>query len=192
MASQALVMWKSNRATALDEFEEIHRMIGKAGAGTQHARQQVNQAYVLMVSGQFQGFCRDLHSEGVDHLAANLQPASLRAVVSIEFQFARKLDTGNPNSGNIGNDFNRFGLDFWHEVLTHEPKMKEHQSSLKTMNEWRNAIAHQKFDPAKLGGSTVLRHSQIKTWRKSCNSLAVAFDAVLSRYLTGITGTKPW
>ncbi len=25
----------------------------------------------------------------------------------------RKLDSGNPNPGNLGSDFNRFGLDFW-------------------------------------------------------------------------------
>lgn len=192
MASLALVMWQASRSTALDEFEEIHRMIGKAGTGTQHARQQVNQAYILMLSGQFQGYCRDLHSEGADHLAANLQPIALRGVVSVEFQFARKLDTGNPNSGNIGSDFNRFGLDFWQEVLDFGRNMKAHQSALKTINEWRNAIAHQNFDPAKLGGSAVLRHAQIKIWRKSCDALTVAFDAVLSRYLTRMTGIQSW
>ena len=192
MPSVALVLWISDRSSALDEFEVIHKAIGHTGAGTRNARQQINQAYVLMLSGQFQGFCRDLHTEGVDHLARCIQPRSVQPLMTAEFQFARKLDSGNPTSGNVGSDFNRFGLKFWNAVLSHQPALTKHQAALAEMNEWRNAIAHQSFDAAGLGGTTVLRHLQVKAWRKSCDLLAAAFDDVLANQLTAVTGIRPW
>jgi len=145
-----------------------------------------------MLSGQFQGFCRDLHSERVNHLVSHVQPLSMRTMLTAEFHFGRKLDTGNPNPGNIGNDFNRFGFDFWSALFAYDPQLNAHQDELRLINEWRNAIAHQSFDPAKLGGSTALRHSQIKLWRKSCDVLAEAFDSVLANQLAVVTGSKPW
>jgi len=193
MACIALTGWQMGpRSSALNEFEQFHRMIAKTGPGIQRARQQVNQAYVLMLSGQFQGYCRDLHSEGVDHLADCVQPHSMRTMLTAEFHFGRKLDTGNPNSGNIGNDFNRFGFDFWGSLLAYDPHLKAHQDELRSINDWRNAIAHQSFDPVKLGGSATLRHSQIKLWRKSCDVPAEAFASVLANQLAVVTGSKPW
>ncbi len=192
MQSIAWIFWKANRSAALAEFEVIHRMIGKSGPGTQHARQQINQAYLLMLSGQFQGFCRDLHSEGVDHIVTQVQPQSMRAMLTAEFHFGRKLDTGNPNFGNIVNDFNRFGFDFRGALVTHGSQLKAHCDQLQSINDWRNAIAHQSFDPVKLGGSATLRHSQIKSWRKSCDVLADAFDVVVANQLAVVTGSKPW
>ncbi len=192
MPSSALVLWRSDRSSALDEFEQIHKAIGHTGAGTRNARQQINQAYVLMLTGQFQGFCRDLHTEGVDHLASCIQPRSLQPLMTAEFQFARKLDVGNPSSGNVGSDFNRFGLKFWDAILAYQPSLALHQHALAEMNDWRNAIAHQSFDAASLGGAAVLRHVQVRTWRKSCDLLAGAVDAVLANQLAAITGVRPW
>jgi hypothetical protein len=192
MPSTALFLWEHVRTLALNEFDEVHRRIGKKGRGIQHARQQIHQAHVLMLSGQFQGFCRDLHSECVDHLVNSIQPASVKSMLTNEFQFGRKLDTGNPNVGNIGNDFNRFELKFWDAVESFDPRIAIHKDGLKSMNEWRNAIAHQSIDTATLGGSTQLRYEQVKSWRRSCDSLANSFDEVMARHLAAITGVRPW
>ncbi len=59
------------------------------------------------------------------------------------------------------------------------------------MNKWRNAIAHQDFDPNELGGTTV-HISYVRYWRNVCNRLATDFDEVLRVYLTTLTGTNPW
>jgi hypothetical protein len=40
----------------------------------------------------------------------------MRPIVRGEFTRDRKLDKGNANPGNLGNDFNRLGLEFWDEV----------------------------------------------------------------------------
>jgi hypothetical protein len=63
---------------------------------------------------------------------------------------------------------------------------------LEELNTWRNAIAHQDFDPAKLGGTKVLRLSLVRQWRSACNGLAVAFDAVMCHHLSVLSGTMPW
>jgi hypothetical protein len=192
MASLALRIWQSKRRKALDEFVTIRRSIDTVHTGTRHARQQIHEAFVLMLCAQFQGFCRDLHSEGIDHVANRIQSMALRTMLIAQFRFGRKLDTGNPNAGNIGSDFNRFGIDFWKAVLQNNPGLKTHQDNLATMNEWRNAIAHQSFDPMKLGGSTVLKRSQSNAWRMSCDRLASVFDSVLADHLTLVTSVRPW
>ena len=40
----------------------------------------------MLLSSQFQGFCRDLHSEGVDHIVRSVTPLQLRAVLRAEFE----------------------------------------------------------------------------------------------------------
>ena len=74
MASRALHRWQTEAQRSLDEIEQAHRAVGGAGPGRRYATQQINQAYVVMVSSQFQRFCRDLHSEAVDHLTADPGP----------------------------------------------------------------------------------------------------------------------
>src|SRR5258707_10492954 len=117
MASLALLAWETDRAARLDEIVNAHRSVGGTGRGRRYATLQINQAYAVLLASHFQGFCRDLHSECVDFLAGAVTPARLRLPLRNEFSLNRKLDRGNPNPGNIGADFNRFGLNFWPEVV---------------------------------------------------------------------------
>src|SRR5487761_2241061 len=64
--------------------------------------------------------------------------------------------SGNPNSGNLGSDFKRLGIDFWAEVKKLDARNADRLKRLDELNNWRNAIAHQHFDPARLGGRTGL------------------------------------
>jgi len=107
----------------------------------------------MLLASQFQGFCRDLHSESAAYLIDALQPLSMRPIVRGELTRDRKLDKGNANPGNLGNDFNRLGLEFWDEVKRLNTRNSARNRALEMLNEWRNAIAHQSFDPAKLGSS---------------------------------------
>src|SRR5204862_5713960 len=102
MPSLAFQHWLGVRLAALDEIENAHRLVGGTGPGRRYATQQINQAYAMLVVAQYQGFCRDLHSECVDHLLRPVTSASLLLVLRTEFLTNRKLDRGNPNPGNIG------------------------------------------------------------------------------------------
>jgi hypothetical protein len=105
---------------------------------------------------------------------------------------ARKLDAGNPNAGNIGSDFDRFGIKFWPALGAYSRHTEPRQRRLVLLNQWRNAVAHQDFNKAGLGGPDELRLSEIRQWRKACDNLAVDFERVMHDYLVDVTGTAPW
>ena len=191
MPSNSLRQWQESRRMKLDEIVEAHRAVGGAGRGRRYATEQVNHSYAVLLSSQFQGFCRDLHSECVHHLVQQVL-AALQNVFRGELVRDRKLDRGNPNPGNIGADFARIGLGIWDKVKALDRRNDTRKQLLDDLNEWRNAIAHQDLDPAKLGGRTTLRLSDVNGWRRACNQLARAFDAVACAHLTALLGSPPW
>jgi hypothetical protein len=198
MPSTAYREWTTTRARALDEIAQAHAAVGGTRRGRRYATQQVNRAYAVLLASQFQGFCRDLHSECVDHMAAAvtlvaaIKPDPFQLVLQGEFTRSRQLDRSNAQPSSIGADFGRLGIPFWDKVDSYNPENARRQVLLEELNGWRNAIVHQNFDPAKLGGTTVLRLGRVKKWRIACNHLARAFDEVLHRHLQTLTGAAPW
>ena len=192
MPSVALTTWESSRSNSLDEIEHAHLMVGGSGPGRRYATQQINQAYAVLLSSHFQGFCRGLHSESADHLAGAVSPAILQSVIYPEFVFARKLDFGNPNPGNIGSDFGRLGISLWTELQAADSRTQQRRRSLKELNRWRNAIAHQEFDPGILGKQINLRIEQVRVWRTVCSGLAISLDEVMRAHVAKLIGRQPW
>lgn len=188
--SLSLQKWVTERQSALDELEAAHRSLGGAARGRRYATQQINQAYAVLLSSQFQGFCRDLHAECADHLSRSV-PVLMQIPIRNVLTQNRMLDKGNANPGNIGSDYNRFGLAFWSEVRGLDLRNQGRQDRLQELSFWRNAIAHQDFNAAVLG-TTALRLQQVRHWRTACNELARGFDAVLRIHIQSLTGTSPW
>jgi hypothetical protein len=191
MPSVSFQAWSTVRRSALNELEIAHRSVGGTSRGRRYATQQINQAYAVLLSSQFQGFCRELHSECADHFVRNVPMRLLRTALRNVVVNGRKLDRGNPNPGNIGADYNRFGIAFWDEVRNLDRRNQGRQNRLEELNDWRNAIAHQDFDPAILVPS-VLRLQRIREWRSACNQLAICFDQVLSSHIQAVNGVAPW
>jgi hypothetical protein len=193
MASTAYRRWSTVRARALDEMARAHVALGGTGPGRRYATQQVNQAYAVLLASQFQGFCRELHSECVTHvLQVIAPPPALWPLAWAEFTRGRRLDRGNANPDGLKEDFERLGIKFWPEVEGHDPRNTARRAMLEELNRWRNAIVHQDLDPAKLGGSAILRLAQVRQWRRACHRLPRSFDAVLHRHLQTQTGAAPW
>jgi hypothetical protein len=193
MPSKAYQRWRSARAHALNEIEGAHTAVGGTGRGRRYATQQVNHAYAVLLASQFQGFCRDLHWECVEHMVnAIAPPPGLRNYVRSELTRGRQLDQRSAQPASLGADFGRFGLGFWAEVERYGPRNTARKGILELLNCWRNAIAHQDFDPTKLGGTATLRLVQVRKWRATCAHLAAAFDEVMRRYLEALTGISPW
>jgi len=159
--------------------------------GRRWATDQLNHAYAVLLSSQFQGFCRDLHSECVDCLVRAVLPVALQEVIRAELLLDRALDRGNPNAGNLGSDFNRLGVKFWHEVKREGALNRRRESRLEALAAWRNAIAHQDFDPTKLEPER-LDLRTIRSWWSSCGALAGSFDVVMKGDLRSATGSEPW
>jgi hypothetical protein len=123
---------------------------------------------------------------------AALTPAVLQATIKRLLEQGRKLDAGNPNPGNLGSDFGRFGVGFWSAVQTRDARVPIWQGRVEILTDWRNAIAHQDFDPRKLHGIQTLTLQHVKQWRNACSGLARVFDTVMRSYLRDVTGTAPW
>jgi hypothetical protein len=192
MPSTALKQWRTIRAGALDELEQAHASVGGSGPGRRYATQQINHAYAVLLSSHFQGYCRDLHTECVEHMVLQLSAPAWHAVVLTEFTLHRKLDSGNPNPGNPGADFLRLGIELWDELRAADQRNLHRRRLLQELNEWRNAIAHQNFDPRRLGGRITLHLTDVRRWRGACNYLADAMDTLMHAYLCQVTGVPPW
>jgi hypothetical protein len=191
LSSASLEHWQTQGAAALDEIAAAHAAVGGTAPGRRWATQQINYAYTMLLSSQFQRFCRDLHPECTDHLVSSVNPAILRTVLRAEFTAFRQLDRGNAGPANIGSDFNRFGLAFWSAVRGDHGQNRAQQAMLENLQAWRNAIAHQDFDHSKLHRAN-LTLPTVRRWRRACNALARSFDRVLGSHLTGILAAPPW
>src|SRR5205809_371368 len=114
MPSISYRQWRTVRAAALDEIVLAHGAVRGAAPGRRPSTQQINRAYVILLAAEFQGFCRDLHSECVDHILDVLAaPPALRTLMQVEFTRGRQLDRGNAHPGSLGADFGRLGVGFW-------------------------------------------------------------------------------
>jgi hypothetical protein len=134
MPSLAYRNWTTARAAALDEIERAHGSIRREGAGWRWAAQQLNQGYVVLLCSHFQGFCRELHEEVIGHLVpAVVAPAAQDAIKAL-FRLNRRLDSGNPNVGNLGADFNRFGLVLWIKMRLADPRTVDREDQLTALN----------------------------------------------------------
>jgi hypothetical protein len=190
MPSRSLFEWQNRRRLLLDEVEDAHRSVGGVGPGRRHATEQINQAYAVLLSAHFQAYCRDLHSECADYLVRAV-PAALADMFLAALMWNRKLDHGNPNAGNLGSDFGRFELNFWADVEHIDHRNEVRRELLDELNLWRNAIAHQDFDPVRLGAGA-LQLRQVRTWRAACQQLALDFDEVMRSHLERRLGGSPW
>ena len=191
MPSNSLIRWNGKRADALDEIENAHAMVGGTERGRRYATQQINYAYVALLSSHFQGFCRDLHTECADYLVA-IVPAQLQGFLRLEFIWNRSLSRGNPHPGAIGSDFNRLGIDFWREIHALDGRNQRRRELLQELIDWRNAIAHQDYDSVAPGGVPTLHLARGRTWRSAVNALARSFDQAMNNYLRALLGEPPW
>lgn len=190
MTSLSLVKWETRRAAELDQMESAHAMVGGTSRGRRYATEQINHAYAMLLSSQFQGFCRDLHSEAVDHIIIDF-PSEMSVHADLlrrSLVLGRKLDRGNPNPGNLGSDFGRLGVGFWDQVKASDARSDDRLKRLESLNTWRNAIAHQDFSNVQVP----LGLQEVRKWRSACKGLARTFDRVLTLHLATIVGNRPW
>jgi hypothetical protein len=181
----------SHRKLALNEIEGAHRSVGGTGRGRRYATQQINHAYAVLLSSQFQGFCRDFHDECVTYLVQSITPPRLQTALGASLVRDRKLDRGNVNPDNIGQDYNKLGLLFWKELQSADPRTSSRRNHLEDLNKWRNAIAHQDFKTSILGIAT-LQLRRVRGWRSACDGLSRAFDQLMRSHIQAVVGTSPW
>ena len=127
----------------------------------------------------------------MDYLVAPA-PAHLQALMRAQFLWGQPFGRGNPQAGAIGSDFGRLGLPFWDDVYGIHVHNRKRRALLDELMAWRNAIAHNDFDPDLFGSDPILHLRQVRSWRSALNGLCRAFDRGLRAHLTGILGAAPW
>jgi hypothetical protein len=193
MPSNSYRRWRTLRTKALDEIAGARAAVGGTARGRRRAAQQINHAYTVLLAAQFQGFCRDLHSECIEHLLLVLAPAaSLKALLRLEMLRGRQLDRGNAQPSSLGADFGRLDVELWKDLASYDPASAKWKADLDSLNEWRNAIVHQDFTSPRLAGIITLPLSQVRRWRRTCGRLARTMDEMIRLHMQKLTGVLPW
>jgi hypothetical protein len=161
--------------------------VGGIDRGRRYATQQINQAYVVLLSSRFQRFCRGLHSETVAELVRAV-PIPMQPILQRDWTTGRKLDQGNPNAGNIGSDFGRLGIALWDDIYALHRLNRRRREILDEMIAWRNAIGHQDFTNPALRGETVIHLQDVQAYRRTCNALAGFIDRAALTHVQAVAG----
>jgi hypothetical protein len=178
MSSLSLDIWTTDRRRRLDEVEAAHARVGGAARGRRYATQQPNRGYALLLAAEFQGFCRQFHSECATYVRNTIEPAAIRPLLQTNLHFGRLLDKNNATPSSIGADFGRFGVTLWDELYRLRPRAREWNKRLETLNKWRNAIVREGFVTDRLfvrGRDTQL------SWIQRCAIIGFSLRAGLPR-----------
>lgn len=195
MPSSALASWSGDRSKRLDRLEKAHESVRPRGPGRKWETDELSQAILLRLATEFQGFCRSLHDECVDAVAATCGSATSDRIFRLALIRDRTLDRGNASPGNLGDDFGRLGMAFWPDISARYPRRGAHWNrTVHLLNTARNGIAHD--DNAKLAelqsSGWPLTLTTARRWRRTLNGTAHGMDTVCAEYLAEIVGEAPW
>jgi hypothetical protein len=145
MPSKALKKWQRSVIAQLDPLRTIHADLTGRKAGRPRTTQQVVDAYIILLSGLFQQYCRDIYQEALNEVVTAVDIPRLRPVMYKNFQWQLDLDSRNAQPASLGSDFGRLGIDFWTRLRSRDSRNLTRQNKLESLNAWRNAVAHQDF-----------------------------------------------
>jgi hypothetical protein len=201
--SPALTTWRTERRANVAELRHAHALIGNAGPGSGPGRppkagtQQLNEALVLRIVTEFQGFVRDVMDLATIRLvrgSGSLGPYQAQLISAASL--GRMIDRGNPHLDNIRLDAARLGIaQLGSRLQAKSPHHAEDARALKELVELRNALVHD--DQDKL---LALSRSDLRpTVRYTTTSLTVldrhahALDRVVWDHLVGLfPADDPW
>jgi hypothetical protein len=190
MPSRALQQWRTTQRAELDRLEAAVRSSERA------LRRQLVDAYILLLAGHFQLYCRRLHEEAVDIAVGSVQPAGAGAVMRSLLLDHRQLDRRNAHPAVLVADFEWLTTNLWADLVQQDPGNDRRRRLLDQLNVWRNAIAHQAFsatggNAARAAGTARTLH-WARLWRTNCSALAQQMDKLVRVGLTNQFGVEPW
>jgi hypothetical protein len=183
--------------TGVGRLRAAHQALGGTGPGRRWVTDELNQALILRLASEFQGFARDLHDEAGVFVVERVAPGDSRVQDSlrIPYTFNRKLNQGNADPGTLGSDFGLFGIALWAQLQARfQHRAKDWNQKLAALNMARNGIVHD--DAAKVarvqsdGWPFTLR--SVDRWKAALDALARGMDQVVGGQLKLVYGTSPW
>ncbi len=186
MPSASLQHWRNDRMPRLAEVDSHCAAAAALAPPNALLAEESLRGFVMLLSGHFQGSCRDLYTECVQVLAVHV-PAMLQATLQTQSFAELKINSHNPTVDTIRKDFERFAftLDF-----DADPANGPRVTHLGHLNRWRNAVAHQKT--AAPSGVPALTLAEVQGWKVSCDGLAIWLDGIMDKELQRSLGVAPW
>lgn len=185
MPSISLLQWRNDRMLRLQQIDLQCAAALTASPPNPYLSDENLRGYIVLLSAHFQGFCRDLHTEAAQVIAAKVRP-SLQMLIQEQFTVYRKLDRGNPTHDHLKLDFKRFGLEL---NLSVDPANALRLTHLSALNKWRNVAAHQ---GTTLPAGIALNLPTLRAWQISCDELATFLDDIVYNHLRKILRRVPW
>lgn len=195
MSSTAFTSWQQERKKHLDDLLDADKLVGGPAPGRRWRTAALNDALILRLAAEFQGFARDLHDQASDVFAAWIAPSTptVQRVVRNRLVEGRELERGNAHPGSVGRDFGRFGFEVWRELHRRDERTAEHNQSLALLNDARNGLAHS--DDAKLASLRDKGHppvlSTFRRWRRDLDIPAANLDVETASQLARLFDRKP-
>lgn len=186
MPSAALIHWTADRIPRLVQVDTHCTVVHTLAVPNPFLAEESLSGYVILLSGHFQGFCRDLYTECSQLLAATV-PLALQATLQAQFSAELKINSNNPTIETIRRDFERFAFTLDFRV---DPANALRVTHLGHLNKWRNAVAHKKASSPV--GVPPLSLAAVQSWRISCDGLAAWLDAIMYQEFLRILGIAPW
>ncbi|MFB2582993.1 hypothetical protein ACEXQD_17225 [Herbiconiux sp. P15] len=196
MVSRALREWDTTRSANLDSLVGAHQAVTRGLPGRPSLTTELNHALIARLASELQGFARDLHDQAADALLteATVPDEHIRRILRSRLEQGRKLDMGNANAGNLGNDFSRIGLLLWPGLHVAYPGDSERWHVwIEWLNLARNGISHN--DPETLASSHAVHPLTLATFRsvrRAVCGFVSGMDAIVEIYLHNRTGRAPW
>lgn len=201
--SPAFEEWRSSRRANVDELKRAHRLVRNAGPGTGSGRppkagtQQLNEALVLRIVTEFQGFVRELFDLATENL---IRGAGCSSQLQLQLKLAatrdRRIDRGNPSLDAIATDALRLGIaQLNSQLLRKNNRHRADKDLFEDLVGLRNALAHDDQEKvlrlSQSGVRPTLRY--IEASQAATNRHARALDRVVWDYLSDLfPATDPW
>jgi hypothetical protein len=195
--SSALAVWETKAQGKLDELLTVHAKVARTGErkrGRRYFTEQLNGLLIVALAAKFQAFCRDLHTEAVQHLVADL-PEHLKVITSIWLSRKRQLDRGSADADCIKSDFGQLLSvpSFWGSVQERERWSGEVVSlkkRLKRMHEFRHGVAHEDREKFPTKGKGPVLNDFLRA-RNCCLRLAPLLNEAVMQALANAVSQQP-
>lgn len=167
--SSALLGWRTSRLANVNELRRAHAVLGNARAGRppRAGTQQINEALVLRIVTEFQGFVRDLLDLAVANLVRGSGSAAAhKATLTSAISYDRWVDRGNPHLDAVRKDAERLGIaSLGLQLGVKNSRHVRDAMLLRELVQLRNALAHDDraklLDLARRGARPTMRYVNV-------------------------------
>lgn len=195
VGSTALIEWQGPSAARLDQLLMMHARATGDRPGRRWETTQFNRGLLIILVGQFQAYCRDLHNCAVREHVGVAIPGQ-KELLQVRLTEGRKLNMGNTRRSALGADFGRLGFSFLARLRAARPNVDADLDDLDELVDFRNAVSH--ANETLIAGIEARKRiratkSHFTKHRRTLGRLAHSMDSVVADELSALLGiARPW